>query len=304
MGDEKSPSQWGWEPLVQDCKWDEVENWWEDQHLKHPDDPTPIRALLSELRRIVPSISVAHGMETIERHIQCQDGNEYWAGREKYKGAAKILELGELEAAVEGLPEEATQVWSEHRAKIEQRLAELAGEPEKTDGAPELSQTTHAKKASELLSHIDATTEWLCSELESKFDREWLREALAEIAFAAFHAGRHTQEAWGKEFEHHASARLRSIRAFANRNEGRTEHNRKIRQDRIAWEAHAQRVAETSMNGKLTKSARADFILRNWNRVDADGERPSPPSKKTIQNWLSGKEKVSRTRSSSGESKR
>jgi hypothetical protein len=38
-------------------------------------------------------------------------------------------------------------------------------------------------------------------ELTDETDHDWLTELVAEIAFAAFEAGRRTQAAWGKEFE-------------------------------------------------------------------------------------------------------
>lgn len=301
MVERKQAPQWGWEPLVRGHNWDEVENWWESQYLQNPKDTNPLKSLLAELRRIVPVISVVDGMEALERHILCNDPKELWADKEHLKGAAKILQLGELQAAVEGEPENALDLWNEHRTMVEEQLSELSSGPEDVVGTAELSRATHAREASELLRQIDNTTEWMCAEFESEIDPEWFRETAAEIAFAAFVAGRHTQEAWAKEFEHRAAARIRSLRAFAEQNEGRTAINLKRRQNRIAREMHAERVAETRTNRTLTKSALAEYILRNWNKIGEDGERPTAPAKQTIQNWFSEKsKKVSRTRSSSG----
>lgn len=289
MAEGKQSPQWGWEPLVRNHNWDEVENWWESQYLQNPKDTNPLKSLLAELRRIVPVISVVDGMEALERHILCNDPKELWADKEHLKGAAKILQLGELQAAVEGEPENVLDMWNEHRTMVEEHLSEFSSDPEDVVGTAELSRATHAQEASELLRHIDNTTEWMCAEFESENDREWFRETAAEIAFAAFVAGRHMQEAWAKEFEHLAAARIKSIRALAEKNEGRTAINNERKQNRIAWQTHAERVAETSTNRTLTKSALAEYILRNWDKIGEDGERPTAPAKQTVQNWLSEK---------------
>lgn len=189
------------EELIADCNWDSVDNWWRECVLNHPDDTVPLRALLTRLREIVPKIIVQNGMEETERYIRQNDDASHWEGREKLKGAADILELGELEAAAEGHPPEASEIWHDYTTKIKDELRRYVAEPEVTDGEQALSRKAHAQDALEYIEGLDHLIVAMRSELMDEEDRRWFEEAIYEVAYLAFDAGRHTQAAWTKAFE-------------------------------------------------------------------------------------------------------
>jgi len=192
---------WGWEDLVAQDSWDDVEIWWRDNYFSEDRNPTALRALLVTLEHIVPKVTVENGTERMERHIRTADSPHRWNGYENFRGAAEILELGELAAAVEGDPPKARDAWNEHRAMIEQHMASYLEADEPTAGEEAFSRRTHAKNAIEDLTAIDVLEKWMSSQLGDTLDREWLSEIIAEVTGLAFGAGRHTQAAWAKEFE-------------------------------------------------------------------------------------------------------
>ncbi|PWE31226.1 hypothetical protein DDZ14_13630 [Maritimibacter sp. 55A14] len=254
--------------------------------------------MLTALREVVPTIVEENGMESRERHLRCDDDPKRWDGREELKGAAKMLEIGELEAAIKGAPPVASEAWRRNREIIETDLHECIDAEEVTQGAEELSRRGHAREALDLLRYIDFTTSFLRGEMDSEEDRDWMNEAIAEVANLAFEAGRHTQVAWGKEFEELAAIRAKQTHTLAHKNEGRRTYNAERTAKKNAWIKHAELV-EASLSRDVTGSARAEYILKNWRKIGVEGQRPAPPSKKTLENWISErkKKKASRTRS-------
>lgn len=213
MVEENDADQWEWEPLLEAAlradvdggdvaaAWDALENWWRDTRRWGDARKPSLKALLDRLRSIVPKIPVENGMERATRHLNPLDPADLWAGKEYLKPAAEILHIGELEAVVERGPAKASESWSKHREIITKHLNEYLHSSEPTSGEESLARRGHASSALELLSHLDVVEGFARHELTNETDHGWLTELVAEIAFAAFDAGRHTQAAWGKAFE-------------------------------------------------------------------------------------------------------
>lgn len=279
------------EPLVEARDWTAVQNWWIDWHLANPDQNDALKELLAELKRLVPTISVENGMERWHRHIVNGDDQKRWSGIEHLRGAAKILVMGELEAAVEGMPPEASQAWADYRSVIEEHLIEYMERPESTEGAAELSRRAHAQEAIGLLEQVDFAGRSMAAEMESEEDRAWLHEVIGQVAHLAHVAGRHTQAAWGKEFEKHAKTRLKNIQSLADANFGRTDYKERRRSEAAVWREHATKIEESYCSSETSASGKAERILKQWDKIGDADTRPDPPAKKTIQNWLSTRDK-------------
>ncbi|MEP9350017.1 hypothetical protein [Xanthobacter sp. KR7-225] len=196
-----------WKPLFDQRRWDEIDDLW--PALSQAEQ----RDLFAALLEGVPKTTVIDGLEKMERHVRPKEAPSEW------KGAAKILALGELAAAIEEDPPIASASWSSLRTEAESYLRETVAECEKkpkADHAPgELSQEQHCRDSLELLAAIDRATKLMCTEMDSDADREWLEEVIAEIAEYAFVAGRHMQEAWAKPFEGHAVRGIKTIQSAA-----------------------------------------------------------------------------------------
>jgi hypothetical protein len=278
---------WGWEDFVAQTRWDDVENWWNENYFSEDRNPTALKALLDRLEAIVPKIDVKNGMERLQRHLRVSDESEVWQGHEHLRGAAAILDAGELAAAIEGTPPTASKAWAAHRTMVEQKLALFLAREESTKGAEELSRQVHAQEALDSLRTIDRLERWMWSELDDEVDKAWLSEVIAQAAFLAFDAGRRTQAAWGKEFERYAVAKLASQVAFGSSNEGRDLYNEDRKANSIARKEHAKLVSEALCGHRKTAAERAGCVLRNWTKIGDQSKAPRPPSKKTLQNWLS-----------------
>lgn len=203
-----------WRILFAEKDWAGIEDIW--PHLSREEQA----GLLQALQDHVPKIIVTEGMERLERHVLPKEAEDEW------KGAAQILTLGELEAAVEGEPPMAIETWAEISGVAREFLSEAAGEPgqQKPGTAGELSREEHSRKALELLDAIDTSSSWMLGEIDNAEDAAWLSEVIAEIAAHAFVAGRHMQEAWGKPFEVHALRGLKTINAAAEGAQKRKGH--------------------------------------------------------------------------------
>lgn len=196
-----------WRVLFEHRQWNEIEDLW--PHLS----PAEQGALLKALQDAVPFITVTDGLESMERHCLPKEAPAEW------KGAAKILALGELEAAVEGDPPQASEAWQVIRAEAENFLQKTLGacaNKAQQNGPPgELSQEQHCRESLQLLAALDVCATWMRREMKSEADKAWLAEVIAEVASHAFMAGRHMQEAWGKPFESHALRGIKTIEAAA-----------------------------------------------------------------------------------------
>ena len=175
--------------LAREGRWDEV-NWiWLD--------PTEQAEFLDMVRKKALKIRAENG---IERNWRYALPHEVESDRAQI-ALAKILELGELEASVEGEPPIASQAWHDLLKQVEPLLQIAMTEPEVTEGTPELSRRAHANAASEYLAEVARIPAFLAPSMDTEDEMRWLVEVVAEVATAAFMAGYHTRTAWGKAFE-------------------------------------------------------------------------------------------------------
>lgn len=186
-----------WKKLYKQRNWTELENWW-----PHCDDQNEVAKFLQCLLTDVPRVVRHNGMEGQEDYGRPDEVPAEW------KGAAKILALGELAAKVEGDPISIPARWEIDRTEIVRTLKRFAGAEEVTSGDVALSRAEHARIALDLLGSIDWCTAAMAKEIDpdgaNLDDREWLIDFAKEIAFHAFHAGAHSRAAVGKEIEGHA----------------------------------------------------------------------------------------------------
>jgi hypothetical protein len=291
---------WEWEPLLEaalrselddrrEAAWNELENWWEDPERWDDAQIPALKALLERLQYLVPIVSIENGIERTTRHLTPHDPAELWAGKEYLKPAAKILHLGELEALVDGEPELPSYSWSRHREMITKHLNEYLHSTEPTSGEKSLSRRGHASSALELLSHLDIVEGFARHELTDDADLKWLAELVAEVAFAAFDAGRHTQAAWGKEFEKYAMTQLKNTKALLEQTGPRDEANRRKSEHSRRMKEHARSVRKRYCSGKQTAAADALTIHKNWSKIEGLASSERAPALKTLRNWIAAK---------------
>ena len=169
-------------------RWEEVEWLWLSQEEQSE--------FLELVRDRVPFVEDENGMEKIQRRAHPDEVGDDRSLIE----AAKILYLGELEAAVEGEPPDDNQIWSGLRAEIEDTLAQLCRLPEVTEGSESLSRKQHAVDAMDYLAQIDVGASWMRNQLDED-DIDWFDQTVAAVAWKAFLAGRHAQAAFMKAIE-------------------------------------------------------------------------------------------------------
>jgi hypothetical protein len=186
-----------WEELFARRDWVALENWW-----PNCGDSRQVRAFRDRLRTDVPKIVRENGLERQEDYVHPQEAPDEW------KGAAHILLLGELDAAVDGEPEAVPAKWRRSRQEIEQKLQTLLSSDEVTEGDPVLSRKAHAQAAIEYLQESDWTAAAMADEIDpddrESDDQRWLFEVAAELVCVGFYAGMHARAAIGKEIEVHA----------------------------------------------------------------------------------------------------
>jgi hypothetical protein len=146
--------------------------------------------------KAVPMGEDRNGMEVTKRHARPNELEDL-----ELCYTAKVLLLGELEAAAEGTPAKARTSWIKFRTSIEALFHEALNEPEPTTGAMEISQSAHCSAALENLREIDFVTEAMQGQLATAEEREWLAETIAEVAHLAVTAGMHVRSVQSKPFE-------------------------------------------------------------------------------------------------------
>lgn len=296
MVEKNEADQWEWEPLLEAAlqadiddaaaAWSELENWWRDTRRWDDAHKPSLRALLERLRSVVPRIPVENGMERATRHLKPSDSLDLWAGKGHLKPAAEILYIGELEAVVEREPAKASESWSKHREMIAKQLNEYLHSSEPTSGDKSLSRRGHASSALELLSHLDVVEGFARHELTDETDHSWLAELVAEIAFAAFEAGRRTQAAWGKEFERHAVVRVDAIEALKGSTYARDAANKEKTQEMLLKQQHAKQLKQKFCRPNMSNAECARRIFKHWNELDAEGAKLKRPAVRTIEDWF------------------
>ncbi len=186
-----------WQNLFHDKNWDALDNLW-----RHNTPHEVCAEILAALRNLVPLVERANGMERKFEHALPGEVPANLAG------AAKILCMGELEAAALGdaLTSSYLTQWNELFPRVQRGCAELAALPEVTVGTADMSRTRHATEASELLAFIPAILKAMLypGDAEDEEPDEIgapLQEHVATAVIYAFTAGRHFQLALGKEHE-------------------------------------------------------------------------------------------------------
>ncbi len=221
-------------------------------------------ALLDALKQIVPMTNDVNGTETQTRHMTPTE-----LGRDPRAGAAKILLLGELEAAVRGAPEDAGQVWQTLRDEVQALMEGLAGAAEATKGAARLSRRQHARALLDLLDDIDRSQQAMLRQLDDAGDRHWMAEALAETAALALRAGALAQAAHGKAIEADA---VRGARVIAAARKG-ADMTRRAKADSTT--ALLERMGDLIARGQSQSNAAA-IAHREGLGSSADAN-PTPP---------------------------
>jgi hypothetical protein len=155
----KKGAECDWRRLVVERRWDEI-NWLQLPFHEQKD-------FLKALRAVLPKKSVENGMEISQRFVTPAEATV------ELRGAAVLLALGELEAAVEGDPLPAADRWEAMRDDVAGVLGELAAVPELTEGDQELSRQRHAREALSYLQRIDFSYAVAKRQIPGE-DQEWL----------------------------------------------------------------------------------------------------------------------------------
>jgi hypothetical protein len=237
--------------------------------------------MLRVLREMTGSIEVMNGME---RGWRAKLPREYEPGSDG-EWAARIVQLGELEAAVEGVPRDPFELWLEEQPPFLAELIALAGEVEVTEGHSQWGRQGHARQSIEVLNRISRETRWMAGQLDPE-DRKWLERGIASLSLDAFYAGRHYQQALNKPVEAH------SIRhsVYGKRGAEMTNAERAKRRNPVHTKALA-RMAELVLETHLSARSAAEICaregygnpgtIRGWwkDREKVGGSPPAPPTK-------------------------
>lgn len=227
-----------WERLFSEKDWNALEDHWRELYAEGAQDEGTLgtlRAILARLEAEVPRVDLENGTEMLLDRVSVEDMSEDW------KGAAQILVLGELKAAVEGDPPIASIEWQGLRALVVKTLENLVRSSEVTEGNEGLSRRAHAERALQHLKAIDLELDWALGEAAevgnvepgvdtvaddqgAASDREWLRENVLSMVRLAFLAGSEARSAIGKERESHTLIGAKMVRSAAM---GRQQHARK-----------------------------------------------------------------------------
>lgn len=173
------------------------------------------RVLLSTVRKVVPKKRDKHQMLSQERYMTVSEVAE----RLKYSpdkcvevsAAAEILELGELEAMVEGM-QKPSHDWEELVEKIKNQFSIITSE---LSDPPENDDSEHSQNLSQknLLNYAENHFEELTREMRSAAaqatdpkDLEYITELVSSVAYSAFHTSWNLMAAVGKEHEPSALA--------------------------------------------------------------------------------------------------
>lgn len=209
-----------WADLYMRREWDDLENWW-----RNSDDGDALLAFLARLEADVPKRQARNGMEVELRHVRTREALPEW------KRAAKILELGELKAKVEGDPLSNAEIWRQERPVITEQLRVLIGAGEVTTGDKGLSRARHAELSLELLDSTDFCIQAMAGEIDpdgdEREDRDWLIQFAHEILYLGFYAGLHARAAMGKGMETDAVRGEKVLKAAV---EGGRYHGREAKE--------------------------------------------------------------------------
>lgn len=236
-----------WETLFNDHRFDELEDICLTE-LTHDQQCS----LLAALKRLVPTIEVKDSFDAFSRLALPSEVSD------DLKGAVRILQLGELEAAVMKSPPTASEFWRAIRDEASRALS----------ASSEIENSEHNKLAHECLASVDMTVAFALQQVRGKKQQEWYAEMLAEVASAAFEAGREVQLAWGKPFERHTRRGQKSLRNSSQggviNSLGREPHRQKVvaeMQKRIDLGMSVRRAADLVFAAGIGTSGGANSKL-------------------------------------------
>lgn len=188
----------GWRERFASEQWD-----WLDGIERHIDCNDP--GIRSELVEILRKIQKVVG-QTLDEN-GAQQVLRYNTSSEVHpdlKVLAEILEIGELEAAISGGPEDDGTEWQSLLADVESKLRGFIDASEVTKGTASLSRKAQAERALGFLGEIEFNHQILSQQLVSDAEKSWFDEAVAAIALPAFLAGMHAMQADYKTIEQDA----------------------------------------------------------------------------------------------------
>lgn len=230
-----------WQKGYEDRNWNAIDNWW-----RNSDDQSAKRSLLTQLQRDVPKRTFQNGVETAKEFVRTKDAPEAW------KGAAEILELGELEADVAGDPLSDVVIWADQCAKLSAELQALSELPEVTKGDFELSRKEHSTRAIEALKAVQEAIEFRVR-LYRPAEQESLREFASSVAINAMRAGFFAHLAESKEIEAHAVRGKISLSSASDGGKARAKTTR------LLTERILEKIAALVAKGH-TRARAADLV--------------------------------------------
>lgn len=254
-----------WRELISAQDWETLEDFWIDQ-------PASVCGeILEALRQIVPKVERINGTE---RALELAAPTEV---PQELAGAARILMLGELEAASrrpDG-PPTFLQHWSSVSEDARRTCSDLSALPEVTDRAPHMSRGHHAGQVMDLTDMVASVLRaMLASGDEDEEEDELddlgpsLQEHAATVAVCAFVAGRHFQLALGKDAEPDA---LRGIKVRDAARRGGESGGRKADDKSAIVIAEMSRILRERPH--LTKTRAAELAYRKGHGASAEANR-------------------------------
>lgn len=178
-----------WKSWYDARDWVALENWW-----PRCEDQKAVAEFRDRLRNDIPKIVRRNGMDAVEEPVSPEMAPEEW------KRGAEILELGELDAKVDGGPETASVEWTKTRAIIELEMKKIIQAKTRVEGDPSLSGAAHAKQALDILELFDFEVDRLLPLFDEE-EREEFCENACRFMFLGFVSGIRARTALGKEFE-------------------------------------------------------------------------------------------------------
>lgn len=153
-----------WRALADAGRWSRLD--WE--HIPVED----LTEFLDRLRRAVPMTKEENGMGVTERHIWPDETHDA-----HLKSAAFILQLGELEATVNGGPLEASEQWANLQNDVQELLHNALSLGEVTKEVKSLSKAFHVANAPQQIKQIELVTRTMVHECSDEYEARWFREA-------------------------------------------------------------------------------------------------------------------------------
>jgi hypothetical protein len=188
----------GWRERFASEQWDWLYGIERHVDCNDPDIRSELVEILRKIQKVVGQTLDENGAQQVLRY---KTSNEV---HHDLKMLAEILEIGELEAAISGGPEDDETEWRNLLADVEPKLRDFVDACEVTMGAASLSRKAQAERALGFFGEVEFNHQILRQELYSDAVQVWFDEAVAAIALPAFLAGMHAMQADYKTIEQDA----------------------------------------------------------------------------------------------------